>query len=348
MGKARLNDLGVSAFCESMAMMARSGIHTDEAIGLLQSGSVEESGVLGHALAEMKQQVEQGAGLAAAMKESGVFPRFAVQMVEAGETSGRLDDILFRLARYYADQKTISEKLKNAITYPAAMLVLIIVVLTVMLAKVLPAFTRVYTNLTGSLTASSYGYVRWAYALCWIALVVMALIAVTLIVGLLLWKNGKRTVVEKVLRRIPLCASILENMGMFRFTAALGTFLASGELQDEALAKSVPMTEYGPIEEKLEKIADHMAEGHSIGQAAYMEELFEPVYGRMLLAGERSGSLEDVLQRLTGLLEENCLSKVDRLVGIVDPLLSGVLMVTVGLSLLSVMLPLIGMMNSVA
>ena len=90
-----------------------------------------------------------------------------------------------------------------------------------------------------------------------------------------------------------------------------------------------------------------MEEGHSIAQAAYDEDLFEPVYGRMLLAGERSGNMESVLVRLTGHLEENCGILVDRLVGIVDPLLSGVLVLTVGLSLISVMLPLIGMMNSV-
>ena len=90
-----------------------------------------------------------------------------------------------------------------------------------------------------------------------------------------------------------------------------------------------------------------MEEGHSFAQAAYEEELFEPVYGRMLLAGERSGNMENVLARLTELLEGDCVNRVDRLVGIVDQLLSGVLMITVALSLLSVMLPLIGMMNSV-
>ena len=68
----------------------------------------------------------------------------------------------------------------------------------------------------------------------------------------------------------------------------------------------------------------------------------------MLLAGERSGNMEHVLGRLTELLEKNCGNLVERLVGIIDPLLSGVLMFTVGLSLLSVMLPLIGMMNSIA
>jgi type IV pilus assembly protein PilC len=107
------------------------------------------------------------------------------------------------------------------------------------------------------------------------------------------------------------------------------------------------MTDCGKVEEVLHRCLGRMEEGHSIAQAAYDEELFEPVYGRMFLAGERSGNMESVLERLTKLLEENCTGLVDRIVGIVDPLLSGILMVTVGMALLSVMLPLIGMMNSV-
>ena len=344
MSRKKLDDLGVSAFCESMAMMVQAGIQTDE---LLQSDKTH-GGVLEEGLAVMKEQVDQGFGLAAAMKESGIFPDYALQMVEAGESSGRLEELLFRLSRYYADQKTISEKLRNAVTYPAAMLVLIIAVLAVMLVMVLPAFTDVYDNLTGSLAASSYSYVRWAYGFCWFALILMLILAVGLVAGLLLWKNGKREKVEALLRKNRLCTAILESMGMFRFTSALGTFLASGEMQDEAVLSSLPMTDCAPVEEKLKRCVLRMEEGHSIAQAAYDEELFEPVYGRMLLAGERSGNLEHVLARLTELQEENCSNLVERLVGIVDPLLSGVLMFTVGLSLLSVMLPLIGMMNAIA
>lgn len=347
MSKHKLDHLGVSAFCESMAMMMKSGIQTDEAITLLQSGHESTGGVLEHGLSEMKQEIDQGSGLAAAMEKSGIFPQYAIQMVSAGEASGHLENILFQLSRYYADQKTISEKLRNAVTYPAAMLVLIIVVLAVMLTMVLPSFTDVYNDLTGSLSASSYSYIRWAYVFCWAALILMILVAGSLIAGVLLWNSGKRSMVEGVLWKIPICASILETMGMFRFTAALSTFLSSGEMQDEAVLESIPMTDCAPVEAKLHRCAIAMEEGHSIAQAAYDENLFEPVYGRMLLAGERSGNLETVLQKLTSQLEENCGSLVERLVGIVDPLLSGVLMLTVGLSLLSVMLPLIGMMNSV-
>jgi len=345
--KKQLDYLGVSAFCESMGMMMQSGIHTDEAVGLLLSDSKASDGVLQQGLTVMKEQVDQGKSLDEAMKESGIFPKYALQMVAAGGSYGRLEDILFRLSNYYKEQKTISEKIKNAVTYPAAMLILIIAVLLLMLVMVLPTFTEVYNKLTGSLAASSYRYIHWAYGFCWAALIVMVIIAAALIIGLILWKNGKRETVEGFLYKLPLCGELLESLGKFRFTSALGTFLASGEMQDKAVEESIPMTDCKKVEEVLHRCKSRMEEGHSTAQAAYDEELFEPVYGRMFLAGERSGNMESVLARLTKLLEENCTGLVDRIVGIVDPLLSGVLMVTVGMALLSVMLPLIGMMNSV-
>ena len=162
MKKQQLDYLGVSAFCESMGMMMQSGIHTDEAVGLLLSDSKASDGVLQQGLKVMKEQVDKGSSLDEAMKESGIFPDYALQMVKAGGAYGRLEDTLFRLSDYYRDQKTISQKIKNAVTYPAAMLVLIIAVLLVMLVKVLPTFTEVYNKLTGSLSASSYRYIHWA------------------------------------------------------------------------------------------------------------------------------------------------------------------------------------------
>lgn len=346
MSDNKLDNLGVSAFCESMAMMVQSGIQMDEAVSLLKEGR-GKGGVLERGLAVLEEEMEQGSSLAAAMEKSGIFPEYALKMISAGEASGRMEDVLFKLSRYYADQKTIADKLRNVVTYPAAMLALVIAVLIAMLTLVLPAFGDVYDNLTGSLTGSTYSYIQWAYGFCTAALIVMIVLAVCLVGGLLLWNSKKRSIVERLLQKIPFCATILKDMGMFRFTSALSIFLASGELQDIAVTESIRMTECAPVEEKLHKCVSHMEEGHSIAQAAYKEGLFEPVYGRMLLAGERSGNMESVLERLTELLEENCGAMVDRVIGIVDPLLSGVLMLTVGLSLISVMLPLIGMMNSI-
>ena len=342
----QLDSLGVSAFCESMGMMARAGIQTDEAIALLGQNR-QTDGVLGTALEGMAAAVQEGQSLHQAMEASGIFPAYALEMVRAGESAGRLEETLMRLSDYYRDQKTIREKLKAAITYPAAMLVMIIVILAVMLAAVLPAFTEVYDSMTGSMTASGYSYIRWAYGVCWVALIVMVILALVLLIGRAFWNGGNRAGVEKLLRKIPICNDILRSMGLFRFTSALETFLASGEMQDTAVAESIRMTDCQPLEEQLQACLVRMEDGHSFAQAAYDEELLEPVYGRMLLAGERSGSMENVLSRLTKLLEEHAGSQVDRLVGTIDPLLSGVLMVTVGLALLSVMLPLIGIMNGI-
>jgi len=345
----KIDGLGISAFFESMGLMLRSGIQVDEALGLLTEGEggSGKAGPLESALRLMQQSTQEGSPLASAMEESGAFPDYAVSMVSAGESSGRLEDTLFRLSEYYARESSMSERLKSAVTYPAAMLCLIIAVLAVMLVMVLPAFTDIYNDMTGSLSASGYGYVRLAYVFCWAALAVMVLLAAGLIAGYVMWKRGARGPVERVLRLFPICSELLDSMGRLRFTSAMSTFLSSGMMQDDALERSIPMTGCEPVERKLRRCAERMADGHSIARAAYDEELFEPVYGRMLLAGERSGSLEQVLGRLTGHLEENCENLTDRLVGTVDPALSGVLMVTVGLSLLSVMLPLIGIMNSI-
>lgn len=344
MGK-QLDALAVSAFCESMAMMLDAGIQAEEAVALLQQGG--NGGELEQALQQMEIAIEQGSHLHAAMEACGVFPAYAVQMTAAGEESGRLESVLQRLARYYAEQKTIQQKLKNAVTYPVSMLALTIALLTVMLLVVLPTFSSVYNTLTGSLTASSYGYIRWATVFCAVALVVMIALLVAMVGGLLLWNTGHRAQVEAVLRALPPCAAILHSLALFRFSAALATYLASGEMQDAAVQASLPMAGDAPTEAVLHRCLEQMEQGHSFAQAAYDQGLLEPVYGRMLLAGERGGSLESVLDRLTALLEQNYSHAVESLVAVVDPALSGVLMLTVGISLLSVMLPLVGMMNAI-
>jgi len=344
--KEQLDNLGVSAFCESLGMLMEAGSQTHVAISLLGQGE-HGNGPLAKSIDQMVAATEEGKRLSEAMEETGIFPDYAVQMIAAGETSGRLDEILLRLSEYYAGQKTISDQIRSAIIYPATMIGLIIAVLAVLRLMVLPVFSGVYENLTGSLSASSYNYINLAYTFCNIALIVMIVIAVMLVGGLILWNNGKRSTVEGFLQKIPSCASILENLGLYRFTSALETYLASGEMQDEAIKNSIAMTNNKPVEERLAKCVSEMDEGHSFAQAAYNAELYEPIYGRMLLPGERSGNLEGVLQRLTKLLETNCSNQVTDLVNTVEPMLSGILMISVALCLLSVMLPLIGMMNSI-
>ena len=159
-----MNMLGISAFCESLGMMIQAGIQVNEAVYLLEQKG--EGGQLAAAVQEMGKSLDEGSTLAAAMRKTDLFPEYAVRMIEAGENTGKLEEVLFRLSSYYREQHTISEKLRSVIIYPAAMLVMIIVVLVIMLKMVLPSFRDVYNSLTGSLAASSYRYIGLAFGFC--------------------------------------------------------------------------------------------------------------------------------------------------------------------------------------
>ena len=342
MGKAKqLDHLGISAFAESMAMMLQSGVPIDEALLLMRPN--DSQGLLSKGLSQMAKEVSEGTSFHDAMQHTGIFPEYALEMVQAGERTGSLENVMRHLSDYYQNEKETADKLRSAVIYPLSMIGLIIAVLIIMLTMVLPVFSRVYENLA----ASSLHYIRFAYVLCRVLLFVMVLLVVIAGTGLILWKSGKRGPVEKVLRLFPSCASILDDMGKFRFTSAFGIYLSSGEMQDNALLDSMKLTDCAPVEEKLKNCAKIMEEGHSFSYAANREELYEPIYGRMLVPAERSGNMEGILNRLTSLLKADISTNVTGLVNTVEPLLSGILMISIGLVLVSLMLPLIGMMSSI-
>ena len=342
----QMNFLGISAFCESLAMMINAGIKVNEAVYLMESKD-ETGGQLAGAIQAMGKALDEGSALAPAMKQTGLFPEYAVRMIEAGEKTGKLEEVLFSLSAYYRSQHSIQEKLRTVIVYPAVMLVMIIIVLIVMLRMVLPSFRDVYNAVTGSLSASSYRYIGLAFAFCRIALVITILLVAAGVILYVMWNGKNRKQVEKLLSANGSCREILESLGMYRFTSAFEVFLSSGEMQDEALLESIPMAEYEPVEKKLKDCAKRMEEGIGFAQAANDLNLYEPIYGRMLIPGERSGHMENALKRLSELLAEDCGNRIDRLTAFLEPLLSGVLMITIGVALLSAMLPLIGIMNSI-
>ena len=161
-----------------------------------------------------------------------------------------------------------------------------------------------------------------------------------------MWNSGKKKEVEKLLRHIPVCADLFDETAKYRFTSAFGIYLASGEARDDAVRKCRPLADCENVEKKLSDISDLMDDGLNFSSAANKVELYEPIYGRMLVPAERSGNMEGVLKRLNDLLKADITTLTSRIVNTAEPLLSGVLMISIGIVLISLMLPLIGMMSS--
>lgn len=152
-----LRSLAVSAFCEDMAMMLAAGIQVDDALSLMRGDSGD--GPLYDAASAVLERVQMGEPLAEAVEQCGYFPAYAAQLVAAGEAAGRTESVLKSLAVYYETQDKLEKRLKSAVIYPAVLLFLMAGVLAVLVARVLPVFTGVYTGLAGSVAASSYAYI---------------------------------------------------------------------------------------------------------------------------------------------------------------------------------------------
>ena len=165
MAAKTLRSLAVSAFCEDMAMMLAAGIQVDDALSLMRGDSGD--GPLYDAASAVLERVQMGEPLAEAVEQCGYFPAYAAQLVAAGEAAGRTESVLKSLAVYYETQDKLEKRLKSAVIYPAVLLFLMAGVLAVLVARVLPVFTGVYTGLAGSVAASSYAYITAANIIGW-------------------------------------------------------------------------------------------------------------------------------------------------------------------------------------
>lgn len=349
MATKMLENSAVSAFCESVAVMHSAGIQMDEAVFLL--GENMEDAAFKRACDDVYKELIVGKPLALAMDDSGCFPSHVVDMVGAGEHAGRLENVLWSLARYYDEEDRLYAKIKNAIAYPAALLCVMSAILLFTVIVILPVFVDVYHGLTGNLTAGSFGYVNASIIIGWIALGVTLLCTVLVVLGVLAGRSAAgRQRLLRLFEKAPLTRGPMRQMAVSRFTAALATFVAAGVDTDTAMEKAVAMVDHGNLKSQLEAVRMQMtdpAQAKSLAQAIFDNNVFEPIYARMLVVGTRSGSLETVLASLSDTFFDDSIVRLDGLIDSVEPTLAAFLTVGVGATLIAVMLPLIGIMGSI-
>ena len=332
MATKMLESSAVSAFCESVAVMHSAGIQMDEAVYLL--GDNMEDAAFKRACDDVYKELITGKPLARAMQDSGCFPSHVVDMVGAGEHAGRLENVLWSLSKYYDEEDRLYAKIKNAIAYPAALLCVMSVILLFTVIVILPVFVDVYQGLSGDLTAGSFAYVNASIVIGWIALGVTLLCTLLVLVGVLASRtpNGRQRLV-RLFEKMPLTRGPLRQMAISRFTAALATFVAAGVNTDIAMEKAVAMVDHAGLKSLLDQARDEMIDptkGKSLAQAIFDNNVFEPMYARMLVVGTRSGSMETVLASLSDTFFDDSIARIDGLIDSVEPTLAAFLTVSVG------------------
>lgn len=350
MAEKKLESSAISAFCSSVATMLAAGVQTDEAVHMLSENRAQSH--FKRVCDAVYTKIIEGADLATAMEASGAFPDYAVEMVRVGESSGRTERVLRSLGRYYESERRTFAKLQSAVGYPAALLCIMSIILAFTVAFILPTFTNTYNNMSGSLTSGSFSMVGISVTIGWAALVIVliATVAALVISGLAHSESGRSKVV-KLFEKIPMTKQAMYQLALSRFTNALASFVASGVQEEAAIRQAMATVDHPELLKKLEGALSCMIDldnPRSLAQAIVENEVFEPVYGRMLLMGTRSGSSDEVLGHLADIFFDDANTQIDAAVDSVEPTLAAFLTIAVGATLIAVMLPLIGIMGSIA
>lgn len=345
MADKMLSSAQISIFCSSMAMMLRSGVPIGEAVGLFAE---DNHGAMADVAKSMSLEMEAGEAFAAVAERTEAFPAYALGVFRTAEDTGRLDEALERLGDYYQRQHELGERLKTTIAYPVALLLLMCGVLSVLVFAVLPMFQRVYTSLTGSLVSSAYAYVTLSSLVGRVALVLAVVVAIALLALVLTMRTDEgRKKLQAPLENASFTKNAIWLLAVSQLADTLSTLLASGTTPDDAIHQALELAEHDKLKEVLPQCIEDMDHGESLEETLFRRGVFPALYGRMLVGGGKSGNLERVLARLSDRLGRDA---EDGLCGVIDatePVLIGFLTVAVGLTLLAVMLPLLGILAAV-
>ena len=336
----------ISAFCAQLALIIKAGISVQEGI-LIMAGDVQDS--RGKELLQaIFSHVEEGRTLSFALQQCGRFPKYVVDMVDIGETSGRLDEVMDSLSAYYERNEAINQSIKNAVTYPMVMIGMMAVVIAILVIKVLPIFHQVFRQLGSDMSAFAQGIMGFGTALSrysvWIVAAVLVLILAALVMRRT--KSG-RAALSRICDTLPFMRSLSDKIAAGRFASAMALMLSSGLDTDQSLEMAGQLIENKKTKEKIVGMKELIAQGTSFSGALSQMKIFSGVYASMLTVGFKTGAVDTVMKKIAQRYEEEIDANISSLIAVLEPTLVAVLSIIVGMILLSVMLPLMGIMSSI-
>ena len=337
-GRVRLDDLAI--FARQLATLVDAGIPI---VGGLEAVADQmENKALRDVVRQAKAAVEGGTNLTAAIaKQSAIFSPLFVSMVKAGEASGHLAEVLQRLATYLEKSAALQRKIQSACVYPAIVVAMAVLITTLLMLNVIPAFKEIFTSLNVELPLPT-----------------RILIAVSdfmvqgfipglgvLILGIFLVRRALRTVAgqrwrDRLLLRLVLVGPIVRKVAVAKFARTLSTLVRSGveilaalEIVSETAGNQV-------VADAVLQARTSVREGENLAGPLTASGVFPPMVIRMIAVGEQTGRLEDMLTKVAEFYEEQVDTAVSGLTSAIEPIIIAVLGVVVGSIVLSIFLPI--------
>lgn len=341
--KLVLSNLEIAAFCSQMAMTLKSGFSITEGISLLQSDAVnsEEEAMLKC----MYEEAVDSGQLCPALKKLEVFPDYMVRMVEIGEETGTLDEVMEALSKHYEREEALSQEIRGALTYPLIMIGMMLLIIIVLLTKVIPVFNQVFKQLGREMTGISRGMLLVGNTISKYAVVLVGIMILFMVVLIYLTKTKEgRKQLMKVGYHVGFFRELYEKKAACRFASGMYLTLKSGLNPESSIEFSKHLIDNPYFARKVSECKSRLEEGCDLGEAFRQSGIFSGLYARMAAIANRSGKMDEVMDKIASQYEEEIDARLSSFISVLEPTLVIVLSVVVGIILLSIMIPLMGIM----
>ena len=341
---SKITTADIAIFSRQLATMLTAGIPLVQAFEIVGNGH-ENPGMQKLILA-VKADVEGGSSLAEALaKHPLYFDDLFVNLVESGEQAGALETLLDKIATYKEKTEAIKKKIKKALTYPAAVLVVAFVVTLILLIFVIPAFEDLFKGFGADLPA----FTRMVIDLSEFVRDRGWLLAIAFggAIGTFLYfkkrSRALRQFIDRSALKTPIIGPILQKAAIARYARTLSTMFAAGVPLVEALESVAGATGNIVYEEAVLQMKDEVATGQRLQQSMENTDLFPNMVIQMIAVGEESGSLDEMSAKVADFYEEDVDNAVDNLSSLLEPMIMAILGVLVGGLVIAMYLPIFKM-----
>ncbi|MGH8224355.1 MAG: type II secretion system F family protein [Woeseiaceae bacterium] len=341
-GKITTADIAI--FSRQLATMLAAGIPLVQAFEIVGNG--HENPAMQKLILAIKSDVEGGSALAEALaKHPLYFDDLFVNLVESGEQAGALETLLEKIATYKEKTEAIKKKIKKALTYPAAVVVVAFVVTIILLIFVIPAFEDLFKGFGADLPAFTRMVIdlsQFVRNQGWI----LAFLAGGAVYAFLYFKKRSRAMrhfLDRMALRTPIIGPILRKAAIARYARTLSTMFSAGVPLVEALESVAGATGNIVYEMGVLRMKDEVATGQRLQQSMENTGLFPNMVVQMIAVGEESGSLDEMSAKVADFYEEDVDNAVDNLSSLLEPMIMAILGVLVGGLVVAMYLPIFKM-----
>lgn len=340
--KRKVSKKKLMVFANQMAIMIKSGVPLSTVMDVL---TIEESDkTLKKILDSIRTDLQLGIHLSDAMRKFKAFPDIFINMVEAGETDGRLDIAFERVSRSLSKEIMLTSRVKSASIYPAFLLVLTCAIVTLISTFILPKFVSVYSNFNSQLPGITLAMMGFADFITHRWYVPILIIAAIVIIWKLLrrYSTSFRRSTGKLAMNLPIIGKLRRRLYAARFCEVLSSMSLAGIDIIEGFRVSVNTIKNAYIKKQLTQVIDDIRIGSTISNAMDKSNPFDRLLLSMIHTGEESGMLPETLGKMAELYEEQTSESIKVINSLMEPLITVVIAVIVGTVIISMILPMFG------